>query len=237
MAFTSSGNGWCEVIAYQDFIERKTQIGMNSGFEPTFIPDCMFDFQAGLTDWTVRKGRAEILAGCGLGKSICELVWAQNVIEHTNKPVLLATPIAVGQQMLKEGEKFGIPCKRTRDGKMTSEKTIWITNYEQLSKYDPNDFGGFVGDESSAIKDFKSSRRGIVTEFTRNLRYRLLATATAAPNDFWELGTSSEALGYLGFRDMITAFFKQETTKDRLGWGRTKYRFRGHAEQPFWQWV
>jgi len=65
----------------------------------------------------------------------------------------------------------------------------------------------------------------------------LLCTATAAPNDYWELGTSSEALGLLGFRDMITKFFKQETSKDHHGWGRTKYRFRGHAEEPFWSWV
>jgi hypothetical protein len=158
-------------------------------------------------------------------------------VKHTNKPVLIATPLAVGQQTKAEADRFGIDAKRTKDGKMTGEACVWITNYEQLSKYDPSRFSGFVGDESSAIKDFKTERKKTVVEFSREIPYRLLCTATAAPNDFWELGTSSEALGYLGFRDMITKFFKQETQAAYLGWGRTKYRFRGHAEQPFWQWV
>ena len=127
--------------------------------------------------------------------------------------------------------------KKTRDGVCDGSPLVWITNYEQLAKYDPDMFAGVVCDESSSIKNFKSQRKKDVVEFTRRTPYRLLCTATAAPNDFWELGTSSEALGLLGFRDMITTFFKQETSKDHLGWGRTKYRFRGHAEQPFWAWV
>src|SRR5208337_4167993 len=67
--------------------------------------------------------------------------------------------------------------------------------------------------------------------------YRLACTATAAPNDYFELGTTSEALGYLGYTDMITQFFKEEILKDMLGWGRKTYQFRGHAEQSFWRWV
>ena len=39
------------------------------------------------------------------------------------------------------------------------------------------------------------------------MKYRLLCTATAAPNDYIELGTSSEALGYLGHMDMLNRFF------------------------------
>ncbi|OGT57645.1 MAG: hypothetical protein A3E01_02605 [Gammaproteobacteria bacterium RIFCSPHIGHO2_12_FULL_63_22] len=190
-----------------------------------------------LVEWAIGKGRAAIFAECGLGKTPMQLVWAENVIRHTNKPVLLVTPIAVGSQAEREAVKFGIEAKRTRDGKMAGDKCIWITNYEQLHKYDPAMFGGCVCDESSAIKDFKTDRKKVVVEFMRTIPYRLLCTATAAPNDYWELGTSSEALGYLGYRDMLTHFFKEEVKKDYLGWGRTKYRFRGHAEQPFWQWV
>lgn len=222
---------------YRDFIARKSQQTGMDGFEPIWLPEFLFDFQRHLVEWAIRKGRAAIFADCGLGKTPMQLVWAENVVRKTNKPVMLATPIAVGIQTIAEAEKFGIDAKRTRDGKMTDEACVWVTNYEQLSKYDPSRFGGFVGDESSCIKDMKSERKAVVTEFTREMKYRLLCTATAAPNDFWELGTSSEALGYLGVRDMITHFFKQDTAKDYLGWGRTKYRFRGHAEQPFWSWV
>lgn len=222
---------------YREFITRKSQIANNSGFDPVWMPDFLFDFQQSLVEWAVRKGRAAIFADCGLGKTPMQLVWAENVVRKTNKPVLLLTPIAVGQQTLVEAEKFGIDAKRTRDGVFTGDKCIWITNYEQLHKYDPANFSGLVCDESSAIKNFKSERKAAVVEFVRNIPYRLLCTATAAPNDFWELGTSSEALGLLGFRDMLTTFFKEDIAKDRLGWNRTKYRFRGHAEQPFWSWV
>lgn len=225
-------------MSYQAFIERKSQIADMDGFEPVYVPDWLFDFQRALVEWAVRKGRAAIFADCGLGKTPMQLVWAENVVRKTNMPVLIATPIAVGQQTVKEAAKFGIEAERVRDGKMPSSAMIAVTNYEQLHKYEPAHFGGMVADESSAIKDFKSQRRAIVTEFMRMIRYRLLCTATAAPNDYWELGTSSEALGLLGFRDMITRFFKQELNKEICGgWGRTKYRFRGHAEQPFWQWV
>lgn len=201
------------------------------------IPGFLYDFQAYLVEWALRKGRAAIFADCGLGKTAMQLAWANEIVRHTNKRILLLTPLAVGQQTHNEGEKFHVETFRSRDGKFPESAKIVITNYQQLHKFSTADFVGCVSDESSAIKDFKSATKDAVVEFMRTLPYRLLCTATAAPNDYWELGTSSEALGYLGFRDMITTFFKIENQKDHLGWGRTKYRFRGHAEKPFWSWV
>jgi len=222
---------------YEAFIRNKAQFRHEAGFDPDNLPDFLYDFQKYLVEWACRKGRSAIFADCGMGKTAMQLAFAQQVVERDNKPVLIVTPLAVGAQTVQEAGKFGIEAIRTRDGKMSDKACVWVTNYEQLEKYDPNKFGGIVCDESSAIKDFKSQRKGVVVEFMRTVPYRLLCTATAAPNDFWELGTSSEALGLLGFRDMITTFFKQETSKDHHGWGRTKYRFRGHAQGPFWAWV
>lgn len=222
---------------YEEFIRSKSQWNNRCGVDPGELPGWLYDFQAYLVEWALRQGRAAIFADCGMGKTAMQLAWAQRIIEVTNKPVLIVTPIAVGAQTIQEAERFGITAKRSRDGSCTGERCVWVTNYEQLHKLDPSMFAGVVCDESSAIKDFKSERKSVVVEFMRTVQYRLLCTATAAPNDFWELGTSSEALGLLGFRDMITKFFKQETSKDHHGWGRTKYRFRGHAEQPFWSWV
>lgn len=222
---------------YKSFIESKAQWKHECGFKDVQLPDFLFPFQKHLTEWALQKGRAAIFADCGLGKTAMQLAWADQVIRKENKPVLLLTPLAVGQQTLREADKFGIDAKRSRDGAMDGSKCVWVTNYEQLHKFNPEDFAGVVCDESSSIKNFKSARKAMVTEFMRTISYRLLCTATAAPNDFWELGTSSEALGLLGFRDMVTTFFRQETSKDHLGWGRTKYRFRGHAEEPFWAWV
>lgn len=222
---------------YREFIKTKTQLANAGGFEPVWMPDFLFDFQKTLVDWSVHMGRSAIFADCGMGKTPMQLVWAQNVVKKTNRPVLLATPLAVGQQALNEACKFGIEAERTRGGVISGEPKVYITNYEQLHHYDPSMFSGFVGDESSCVKDAKTERKKTVTEFTRNIPYRLLCTATAAPNDFVELGTSSEILGNLGFRDMITKFFKMEQAGGHRAWGRTKYRFRGHAQEPFWQWV
>jgi len=220
---------------YQDFLQSKQQEADGSGFAPIWLPDWLHGFQQSLTDWAIRKGRDAIFADCGLGKTPMQLVWAENIVRQTNRPVLILTPLAVSYQTLREAEKFGIDCHRLIDSTVSGK--IAVTNYERLHHFNPDNFSAVVCDESSIIKNYNGKRRWEITEFMRRLRYRLLCTATAAPNDYLELGTSSEALGYLGFSDMVTRFFKQETKKDCLGWGRTKYIFRGHAEEPFWRWV
>lgn len=221
---------------YRKFLESKQQKTTMHGFEPLWIPECSFDFQAYLCDWSIRKGRDALLADCGLGKSLMELVWAENMVRHTNRPVLILTPLAVSYQMHNEGEKFGIECTRVNGGE-SLRPGVYVTNYERLHHFDSDDFAALVGDEGSILKNADGATRAAVTEFMRHMEFRLIGTATAAPNDYFELGTLSEALGYLGYADMLTRFFKEETKKDYLGWGRKTYRFRGHAEQPFWRWV
>lgn len=223
---------------YNQFLETKAQNNKLYGFKPTFMPDQLKDFQAALVDWSVNKGRAAIMADCGLGKSFMQLVWAQNVVEKTGKAVLILTPLAVAAQTVREGEKFGIDCQQSRDG--TFSKKIVVTNYQMLNRFNPNDFGGVVCDEASILKNFEGAFKHEITIFMRKLQYRLLATATPAPNDFIELGTASEALGYMGFMDILAKFFKNDqnnvTVKRHYGEA-PKYWFKGHSETPFWQYV
>jgi hypothetical protein len=221
---------------YRMFLEAKAQLGTFDGFDPTYRPDFLFDFQQALVEWAVRKGKAGIFADCGLGKTPMQLVWAENVARKNNGRVLIITPLSVAPQTAAEGEKFGIECRHSRDGTVTTP--ITVTNYERLHLFQPNDFAGVVCDESSILKNFDGVRRGIITEFLRKRPYRLLCTATAAPNDYIEIGTSSEALGELGYMDMLTRFFKNDTNKTRR-WSddAPKWRFKKHAEQPFWRWM
>ena len=123
---------------YEDFLDSKSQLDGLHGFKPTFIPDYLFDFQKSLVSWSIEKGRCALFEDCGLGKSPQELVWGQNVIEHTNKPVLLLAPLAVSMQMVKEAEKFDIEVERSKTGKF--KKKFVITNYESLHNFDENDF-------------------------------------------------------------------------------------------------
>jgi hypothetical protein len=225
------------VTDYTQFLTRKAQAADGHGFPPTVMPDFLFGFQRELVDWAVRMGRAAVFADCGTGKSPMQLVWAENVRAHTGLPVLVVTPLAVSHQTVREAAKFGIEAATSRDGKTTAP--ITVTNYEQLEKFDPDQYGGVVCDESSAIKSFDGARRAIVTEFLRTVRYRLLCTATAAPNDYVELGTSSEALGYLGHTDMLSRFFvnDQHTSKAVRHYDGAQWRFKGHAQDAFWRWV
>lgn len=224
---------------YASFLREKTQAGADSGFEPLWMPDFLFDFQKSMVEWAVRKGRAAIFADCGLGKTPMGLVWAVNVARKTGRPVLYLTPLAVGAQTVREAEKFGIDALQSKkNGDFTSP--VVITNYERLHYFRPGDFGGVVCDESSILKSFDGQRRGEITAFMRHVPYRLLQTATAAPNDFVELGTSSEALGYLGHMDMLNRFFKNDLNNSAQGRMRgevIKWRLKGHAELPFWRWV
>lgn len=222
---------------YFAFLNLKTHCGDDSGFDPLFMPDFLFDFQRSLVEWAVRKGRAAIFADCGLGKTPMQLIWAENVVRKTNKAVLIATPLAVSQQTITEAEKFGIQARRSQHGEAFAG--INVTNYERMHYFNPADFAGMVADESSILKSFDGAIKSAVTEFMRKLPYRLLCTATAAPNDYIELGTSSEALGELGYMDMLNRFFKndQNTSNPNRLWDGAGWRFKGHAEQPFWRWV
>lgn len=231
------GNGrWMEVNAYTEFLERKSQVGTACGFTPLWLPDAMFPFQKFLTTWAIQRGRAAGLADTGLGKSAMQLTWCENVLRHTNKPVLLVTNLGVVAQTLREGDKFGVECERSKTGKF-SKKCVIVTNQESLPKFNPRDFDGMAMDESGGIANEDTKRTATVTEFMRELPYRSLWSATPAPNDYDELGTSSEALGELGFQDMLSRFFRKQVSKDDRGWGRTKHEMKPHAEQAFWKWV
>lgn len=230
------------IAKYHAFLGTKSQFAGEDGFAPSWMPDNLFDFQQHLVDWAQRSGRSAIYADCGLGKTPIQLTWAENVVRKTNRPVLVLTPLAVAAQTVHEGAKFGIECRASRNGEH-ARAGIVVTNYEQLQHYSPGDFAGVVCDESSILKNFDGSTKAAVTEFVRTLPYRLLCTATAAPNDYVELGTSSEALGNLGHMDMLSRFFKNDTKTlhihgSKIGdFARARWRFKAHAEPHFWRWV
>jgi hypothetical protein len=215
-------------MSYQNFISRKGLASERHGFEPLWLPDFLKPFQTALDDWAIRTGRAAILADCGLGKTPLALVWGENMLRKTNKPGLILTPLAVAPQFVREGKKFGIEVHRCRDGKLA--KGVNVTNYEQLHKFDWQKVGWVVVDESGILKNFDGKYRRDITAFLQNVSYRLLCTATPAPNDHMELGTSSEALGVMSRNNMLGMFFVngQDTTQ--------QWVLKGHARTRFWQW-
>lgn len=230
-------------MGYAEFLERKTQLGGNHGFDPVWMPDFLFEFQKSLVEWSIMKGRSALVEDCGLGKSIQELVFAQNVVQKTNKNVLLVAPLAVSHQFTREGEKFGVEVFRSDDGKPKGK--ITVTNYERLKLFDPKDYIAFIGDEGGILKHFKSATKGLVIEFIRKMPFRLFGSATFAPNDYIELGNTSEALGEMGFLDMLEEFFKNTQNMSSFSRGHflgqggelPKWIFKPAGQRMFWKWV
>ena len=212
--------------SYAELLERRRQIGGNHGFDPEGLPDFLFDFQQHLVQWALRKGRAAIFADCGMGKTPMQLAWADQVYRKTGKPVLVTTPLAVAHQTEREAHKFGFDAAVSREGKHDSP--IVITNYERLHYFEPSDFGGMVCDESSILKAYSGKTRDAIIRFMRPIGYRLLCSATPAPNDYTELGNSSEALGVMRRVEMLANYFVHD------GGDTGRWRLKGHANEPFW---
>lgn len=222
---------------YHSFLKQKKHSSIDSGIDFKYLNDNAFDYQNHVLEWSMNKGRGADFLDTGLGKTLIQLVIADNYVRQTNGRVLIMTPLAVAFQFVKEAEKFGIDdVQYSKDGTIKSK--IVICNYERLDKFNPDDFICVILDESSILKNFEGQRKAQITAFLRKVKYRYLFTATPSPNDFVELGTSSEALGYMGYMDMLSKFFSNSENNvvkaQNIG---TKWVIKPHAEDAFFEWV
>lgn len=217
--------------AYLKFLARKAISDPLTGLtQIPELPDCLFQHQHDIVKWALRRGRAALFAGTGLGKSLMELAWAQAIHQSTGKDILHLAPLAVSAQMQREGEKFGIVAnlvaKQSDCGPGTN-----ITNYQKLDHFDLSQFGGVILDESSILKSTEGHYRTRLIDACQQIPFRLAATATPAPNDFMELGNHAEFLGIMKYTDMLATFFTHD------GGDTAKWRLKGHAENEFWKWM
>lgn len=217
--------------AYSDFLSRKRMIDPPTGIlSLPRLPSVLFDFQSDITRWALRRGRAALFAGTGLGKSLMELVWADIVHRETGRDILHLAPLAVTAQMMREADKFGIAARQVRSQADCLAGTN-ITNYQKVEHFDLARFGGVILDESSILKSTDGHYRTRLIEECRAIPFRLAATATPAPNDFMELGNHAEFLGVMSYTDMLATFFTHD------GGETQKWRLKGHAENEFWKWM
>lgn len=215
---------------YNKFIQNKRIISIPAGFEAININPVLFEFQRDIVAWSTKKGRSAMFAGTGLGKTLMQLEWSKQVHEHTKGNVLILAPLAVSQQTVKEGTKFGINVTlcRTQDDVRPG---INITNYEMLQHFEVGKFTGIVLDESSILKSKDGKTRTYIIESFVDTPYKLACTATPAPNDHVELGNHAEFLGIMKTTEMLSMFFVHD------GGDTSKWRIKGHAVKAFWEWV
>lgn len=220
-------------MSYDLFLARKRLSDPATGFRPAKpLPLWLFPHQRDITQWALRRGRAAIFAGTGLGKTAMELVWADQVEAFTDKPVLILAPLAVSHQHQREAWRFGvIGTAIARDQSEIFGKRIVITNYAKLDHFDLSAFGGIVLDESSILKAHDGKTRARLIEDCQRIPFRLAATATPAPNDFMELGNHAEFLGVMTYSEMLAMFFVHDGGETR------KWRLKGHGQSEFWRWM
>lgn len=216
-------------MEYEEFIKTKKNQVLPTGFDPIKINPMAKPYQAFCIENALKTGRYALFLDTGLGKTICQLDWAQNVVKHTNKPVLIVAPLSiVSQTRDEESVKFGY---RVFDAGTSNEPAIEITNYENLENIDLSIYVGVVLDESGILKNFLGKTRNTLIESFKNTPYRLACSATPSPNDHTELGNHSEFLGYMTYTEMLAMYFVHD------GGETSKWRLRKHAEDDFWNYI
>ena len=216
-------------MEYKEFLESKIKNHVFSGFDidESQLNLSMFPFQKFIVKRALKSGKYAIFADCGLGKTLMQLEWANQVNRKINKPVLILAPLAVAGQTIKEGLKFHVDVCRY-DG---SQSPIQISNYEQLENIDTSIFGGIVLDESSILKNFEGATKKLILDLFSKTPYKLACTATPIPNDPMELGNHSEFLDVMSRNEMLAMYFVHD------GGETAKWRLKGHAVKMFYQFI
>jgi DNA modification methylase len=218
-------------VEYEDFVASKRRKEVATGHQPGNLNEHLFDFQHAIVSWAVRRGRAAVFADTGLGKTLMQLSWADEVASHTGGIVLVLAPLAVSEQTIEQGSTFGIEVKRVPNSGEIDSPGVWITNYERMDAIDFSELHGLVLDESSILKAHDGKTRQHIITSAQGVPYRLSCTATPSPNDFEELGNQCEFLGVMTRTEMLATYFVNDTG-DTGTW-----RLKGWGASKFWEWM
>lgn len=218
---------------YSEFLNRKIVRHQSNGFLVPLdsLNANLFDWQKVVVRWSLFQGRSALFEDCGLGKTLQQLEWANQICQKTNDKVLVLAPLAVAQQTKREGNKFGIKnvtvCRKQADIK----PGINVTNYEMLDHFNPDSFSGIVLDESSCLKAYSGKVKNKLMQAFKNTPYKLVCTATPAPNDLMEILNQADFLGIMPSNEALARWFINDT----MSFG--SYRLKKHAVKDFWEWV
>lgn len=217
-------------LDYATFLAKKQPTVPIVGFEPGPFSRGIFDWQCAVVARALRAGRHAIFEDCGLGKTVQSEEWARQVVERIRGEVLILTPLAVTQQFVAEGARFGIPVAYAAHPNAISA-AITVTNYERLDAFDTSRFAGVVLDESGILKAYSGKVKNQIVDAFAKTPFRLACTATPAPNDVTEIGNHAEFLGVMKSSEMLARWFINDSGEAGV------YRVKKHAAADFWRWV
>lgn len=216
--------------AYADFIESKRKTHSPTGIDVAAksLHPSMFDFQKALTAWALKKGKACLFAGTGLGKTRMQCEYAR----HIPGKKLIVAPLAVAEQTIAEARHLnGMRIRRVHSVADVCGDGTYIVNYDRLHHVEGINFDGVVLDESSILKSHDGAYRTYIQERFLHTPFKLACTATPSPNDYMELATHAEFMGAMSRLEMLATFFMHD------GGDTSKWRLKRHAAGDFWRWV
>lgn len=226
-------------MTYQEFLESKIELAQDSGFEvnPADINKALKPHQRDAVIWALKGGRRALFESFGLGKTIQEIEFCKQVIDHEGGRALIVLPLGVKQEFTQDAENvlgYDAPVYcRSMEEVESCDSSIVLTNYERVRDGDirPDYFVATSLDEASVLRSFGSKTYQTFLDKFKNVPYKLVATATPSPNKYKEL---IHYAGYLEIMDTgqaLTRFFQRDSTKAN---NLTLYP---NMEDEFWLWV
>lgn len=226
-------------MTYQEFLESKIELAQDSGFEvnPTDINKALKPHQRDAVIWALKGGRRALFESFGLGKTIQEIEFCKQVIDHEGGRALIVLPLGVKQEFTQDAVnvlRYDVPVYcRSMEEVESCDSSIVLTNYERVRDGDirPDYFVATSLDEASVLRSFGSKTYQTFLDKFKNVPYKLVATATPSPNKYKEL---IHYAGYLEIMDTgqaLTRFFQRDSTKAN---NLTLYP---NMEDEFWLWV
>lgn len=226
-------------MTYKEFLESKIELAQDSGFEvnPADINKALKPHQRDAVIWALKGGRRALFESFGLGKTIQEIEFCKQVIDHEGGRALIVLPLGVKQEFTQDavnvlGYDAPVYC-RSMEEVESCDSSIVLTNYERVRDGDirPDYFVATSLDEASVLRSFGSKTYQTFLDKFKKVPYKLVATATPSPNKYKELIHYAGYLEVMDTGQALTRFFQRDSTKAN---NLTLYP---NMEDEFWLWV
>lgn len=225
-------------MTYLEFLKTKIEVAPVSGFkiDPSDLSPILKPHQRDAVVWALQGGRRALFESFGLGKSVQELEYCRQVIRHEGGKALIVLPLGVRQEFKRDAvQLLGMeePKYITSLQSADEDGKIYLTNYERVrdGDIDPTAFSACVLDEAAVLRSFGSKTYQTFLPKFKGVKYKLVATATPAPNRLKELIHYAGFLEVMDTGQALTRFFQRDSTKAN---NLTLYP---HKEKEFWLWV
>jgi DNA modification methylase len=226
-------------MEYLEFLRSKIEIAPIGGFvlDPAKVHPALKPHQRDAVVWACYGGRRALFESFGLGKTIQELEYCRQVINHEGGRALIVLPLGVRQEFTNDAVNLlDMPAPEyvtNMEEVRAAAGDILITNYERVrdGDIDPTCFTATSLDEAAVLRSFGSKTYQTFLQKFKGVKYKLVATATPDPNRYKELIHYAGYLEVMDTGQALTRFFQRDSTKAN---NLTLYP---HKEEEFWLWV